>query len=146
MILNTVAITLQLSNPFSLHFPHLSFLFPFKTLQLPPQTKQGTNLAPPHPSHACLPTPLSTRAQVSILPSRPNSFNSVTSSTPPIYLPLTKTLGTLTSSPNNSFNSFKNSPCNDTSLSSNTTRCSSKTSLTRLQSSYVRRTPCNDVV
>lgn len=137
----------QWTKPFSLHLGHLSLSIPFTTtLQLPPQSKQGTKRAPPHPPHVCLPIPLSTRVALSILPSRPVSFSSTSSSNPPTYLPFTNTRGSATASPTSSFTSRRKSPCSDTSRSSNTTRCVSSTSRTLLQSSNVFLTPRNDVV
>lgn len=76
----------QWAKPFSLQAPHLSFVSPFITLQLPPHSKHGTNLAPPHPSHPWRPAPVSTAARRSILRSFPISFSTTTSSAPPIYL------------------------------------------------------------
>ncbi len=135
----------HLIKPFSLHsVQRTTSLVSVITLQLPLQSKHGTNLTPPHPSQPSLEIwdgrPSTKTASV------PSSCNLETSSAPPIYLPFTNTLGTWTGVSTRSLSSCRNSACIDTSRSSSDKPKLRKMNLTWLQSSNVFLIPRKLVV
>lgn len=111
----------HLTSPFSLHSGHLmkhSFLLSplvVNTLQLPLQLKQMENLMQAQPLQG--PSAKSIGVSSKSFPSHPISCNPTTSSAPPMYLPLMKSLGGITLQPKIFHNSSLYSKCRETSLS-----------------------------
>ena len=132
-------------KPFSLQLRHLLYRpSSAMTLWLPLQLKQSTNLIPPHPSQG--PLVLSTGTLLKSGLSFPCSCSPNTSSAPPMYLPLMKSLGGTAFPSKILHNSSLNSKCIETSLSQYSTRKLSRRKRMLLQPSKVFRIPRSVVV